>query len=180
MSISFEMNVDKLIQDIEVNYVNDLNTKIQTLLTRLGELGYKNARDNFEHSIYDGNKGNSAFYYQVDDDGVTITAYGEKIAFIEFGTGVTYGYGYKGERPDGIVDIGEYGHKRGRNPKGWYYYGEGGQPAKSNKVSANAKAKGLKHTYGNQPNMFMYYSLLAIQLELEQVAREVLGNDRQE
>lgn len=47
---------------------------------------------------------------------------GEEVAFVEFGAGVTKNgtEPYPEPRPTGIVGIGEYGDKRGRQ-RGWYF-----------------------------------------------------------
>lgn len=55
------------------------------------------------------------------DDGISIVASGNEVAFIEFGTGVFYNgsESYPGTRPSGIVGIGEYGYGQGKNEKWW-------------------------------------------------------------
>lgn len=55
-----------------------------------------------------------------------VNAIGEEVAFVEFGTGVTYNSGspYPVPRPEGIVGIGEYGYGMGKMPE-WSYTREG-------------------------------------------------------
>jgi hypothetical protein len=60
--------------------------------------------------------------------GYELVAEGEGVTFLEFGAGVHYNTPdpYSGERPPGIVGIGEYGHGYGKN-KFWKYYGDDGE-----------------------------------------------------
>lgn len=55
------------------------------------------------------------------DEGYSIVASGSEVAFIEFGTGVFYNgsESYPGNRPEGIVGIGEYGYGQGKKPQWW-------------------------------------------------------------
>ena len=171
-------SIDNAIKQLE-KYKTYIQTKEQELLTRLAEIGVDTASVLFDNAWYDGTNdvtvSKSDITTTLKENTITISAKGQAVAFIEFGTGVTYGYGYMGTKPSGIKDIGQYGHGLGKLKNGWRYPTENGLG--TNGVY-DTKHKGYIHTYGNPPAMAMWKSTQDIQAKVEQIAREVFGNDR--
>ena len=126
------------------------------LRSRLAALGATVASIEFSRAIYNGSKDVSV---RVDDTGsvAVIYAEGESVAFIEFGSGIKYGYGHP--------QAGEHGMGPGTYPgkghwddeKGWWY-GHG------------------QHSYGNPPAMAMYDAVQKMTEELTRIAQEVFSS----
>lgn len=137
-------------------YQNKFKAMETELLERLAFMGATKVSLGFARAIYD--EGNdvqvSTLIY---GNTAVIKAQGEDVCFIEFGAGVRYGYGYPGERPEGVVGIGEYGKGKGKNPKGWWY----------------SKNGSSHHTYGNPPAMVMYNTSTELAEQITEIAREV-------
>jgi hypothetical protein len=111
----------------------------------------------FSRAIYNGSNDISV---RVDDTGsvAVIYAEGESVAFIEFGSGMKYGYGHPqadefGFGP-GTWSDGDQGKGHWDNPKGWYY-GSG------------------QHSYGNPPAMAMWGAVREITENVTRIAKEV-------
>lgn len=158
-----EKSVKEAIKQIN-KYKRDISKKEKLLLKKLGSIGFKEAKVRFKDAIkldnaspVHANLRDVSVRKDIIDNRLIITASGEDVAFIEFGAGIRYGQGYLGERPEGIVGIGEYGFGQGKNPKGWWY----GRDGKSH------------HSYGNHPAMAMYYAEEKMIEEIEQIVREV-------
>ena len=98
----------------------------------------------------------------------SVVAKGQGVAFMEFGAGISAGQGYPGERPDGIVGLGEYGDKKGANPKGWIYRG---LPGNSGIPVPNRP--GRYRTKGNPPVAGMYAAARKMEEDCAEVAEEV-------
>ena len=144
---------DKGIKDLRQG-LNDfdkwLKQKSEELCKRLADLGVIKAELYFSQAIYDG-----VYDYEVHAEkcagGYAVKASGEKILFIEFGSGLI-GYGHPEVQNMGPGTFPGKGHWN--NPKGWYY--EHG-----------------KKSHGNPPNMPMYKSVKELEQELERVVKEV-------
>ena len=97
---------------------------------------------------------------RVDSTGsvAVIYAEGKAVAFIEFGSGIKYGYGHTYADELGMGP-GTYPEGKGHwdNPDGWYY------------------AHGKK-SYGNPPAMAMAKAIERMTEELTTIAREVFGH----
>lgn len=124
------------------------------LRSRLAMLGATVASIQFARAIYSGSNDISV---RVDNTGsvAVIYAEGETVAFIEFGAGVTYGYGHPLAGEFG-VGPGTYPDGKGHwnDPKGWWF-GSG------------------QHTYGNPPAMAMYSAVKEITEKVTEIAAEV-------
>lgn len=129
-------------------------TKEKELRLRLATLGATVASIRFARAIY---SGSNDVLVRVDDAGSTAVIYaeGEAVAFIEFGAGITYGYGHPQASEFG-TGPGTYPDGKGHwdNPKGWWF-GSG------------------QHTYGNPPAMAMYDAVQEITKSVTEIAREV-------
>ena len=108
-----------------------LNKKVESILKELA----KEAEKDFLTADYDGDRGEIKVYCEMDKDGGSLIAEGEKVGFIEFGTGLT-----------ALKGAGSYGQGKGANPKGWVYYGVPGTNGKPLKRDPN-----LIRTHGNVP-----------------------------
>jgi hypothetical protein len=111
----------------------------------------------FARAIY---TGSNDINVRVDDTGsvAVIYAEGEAVAFIEFGAGITYGYGHPQAGEFGMGP-GTYPDGKGHwdNPKGWWFGSS-------------------QHTYGNPPAMAMYNAVQEIAQNVTEIAREVFRN----
>ena len=138
--------------------------KQNELLSRLANIGLEEASIHFAYVRPFYNNGHHGFDAELSveqiDNGYVIRASGEDVCFIEFGAGVTYGEGYSGNRPEGIVGIGEYGKGRGANPKGWWYKKEG---------------EDAVHTLGNPPAEGMFAAEQTIRQQVYNIAKEVFA-----
>ena len=117
----------------------------------------------FEAYGYGGDYGNVTVTSKMTDNGFVIEANGEQVLFMEFGAGITYsGEAYEGERPEGIVGIGQYGKGRGSR-RAWGYY------------NPNSKS-GLTITYGVPALQGMYRAKKHIMQEVEKKVKELLND----
>ena len=170
------MNAIRALED----YLEKLQQAKPEIVSRLAERGEEIAESRFANAYYAGT--NDVFVSsESDGDTATITAQGDAVAFIEFGTGVTHnGAGaYPQEVPEEIVGIGEYGHGHGSSYYGWYYSGEkgtGGEDVyRTLKDGSRRKREGWVHTYGNPPAAAMYRAANFMQEEAASIVREVLA-----
>ena len=131
-------------------WVEDKETELRM---RLAQLGATVASIQFSRAIYNGSKDVTV---RVDATGsvAVIYAEGESVAFIEFGSGIKYGYGHPQAGEHGVGPGTYPGKGHWDNPKGWWY-GHG------------------KHSYGNPPAMAMYDAVQTMTEELTRIAREV-------
>lgn len=128
--------------------------KERELRIRLATRGATVASIQFARAIYSGTNDVSV---RVDDTGTVAVIYaeGSSVAFIEFGSGATYGHGHPMNSELG-TGAGTYPNGKGHwnNPNGWWY-GHG------------------EHTFGNPPAMAMVNARDRMVEELTQIAREV-------
>lgn len=151
-----------------------LAERTRELCTKLAEMGAETARPMFESASFyhfwilekkDGKVtwGGEPVKALIDyvrqeptEQGSRIVAKGHDVCFVEFGAGVWSGYGYPGERPPGIADIGTLGLGLGSNKTWSFDYG--GQK---------------RMTRGNSPHAPMFYASHEIQSRIGEIAREV-------
>lgn len=152
-------------------YQNGLAEKQKRLTERLADIGLNVACVEFASARYDGDNDVTVSAVPTES-GVNIVADGNAVAFIEFGAGVTLGNGYPGERPDGILGIGEYGQGKGKQTL-WGYYGSGGTDGRYVKTTEKGD---LYLTEGNPPAMAMYHAAERILEQITQIAREVFAS----
>lgn len=156
--------IDGLSQENVANAIGEVRKyqawileKEAELRSRLASLGATVASIQFSRAIYHGTNDVSV---RVDDTGsvAVIYAEGESVAFIEFGAGITYGYGHPLAGELG-VGPGTYPEGKGHwdNPNGWWY------------------AHG-QHTYGNPPAMAMVAARDAMVADITRIAKEVFGS----
>jgi hypothetical protein len=156
--------IDGLSQENVANAIGEVRKyqawileKESELRSRLASLGATVASIQFSRAIYHGTNDVSV---RVDDTGsvAVIYAEGESVAFIEFGAGITYGYGHPLAGELG-VGPGTYPEGKGHwdNPNGWWY------------------AHG-QHTYGNPPAMAMVAARDAMVADITTIAKGVFGS----
>ena len=130
--------------------------KAKELAERCAMLGASVASLEFSRAIYTGTK-DATVKVAKKGNGYIVKADGKSVLFIEFGSGITYGYGHPENGTYGMGP-GTYPDGKGHwnDPKGWYI--PGGQ-----------------HTYGNPPAMPMYTARKTIEEELPRIVKEVFG-----
>lgn len=129
--------------------------KANQICERLATIGAVSASLGFSSGIYIG-ANDVNITVKPEGNGFSVLANGTSVLFLEFGAGVTMGYGHP--------QAGEFGFGPGTypgkghwdDPNGWYL-------------------PDGRHSYGNPPNMAMYNASKLIQEEVERVCREVLS-----
>ena len=147
-------DVQDAIQKLE-KYRDDLDRKAKLICYKLADYGARRADIRFSTAYYDGNNDVDVTVEETDK-GYVIKASGEAVLFIEFGSGVRYGYGHPDVHGYGPGTYPGKGHWD--DPNGWWI----------------PKSAGGGHTYGNPPSMAMYQTAQDIKAEVLRVAREVL------
>lgn len=147
------------IQDELVVYRKWQEEKARELAERLASLGATVASIRFSRAVYTGKKDVDVTVEELPN-GYKVKADGESVLFIEFGSGVTYGYGHP-EAGEFGMGPGTYPDGKGHwdDPRGWYL----------------PKSAGGGHTFGNPPAMPMYEARKAIEQELPRIVKEVFG-----
>ena len=145
------------IQDELMVYRKWQEEKARELAERLAALGATVASIRFSRAVYTGKK-DVEVTVEALPNGYKVKADGESVLFIEFGSGVTYGYGHP-EAAEYGMGPGTYPNGKGHwdDPKGWYL----------------PKSAGGGHTFGNPPAMPMYEARKAIEQELPRIVKEV-------
>lgn len=156
-----EANIKAAAQELR-RYAEWVGRKEAELIAKLAERGRNVASIKFASAQYDGVNDVSV---RVDNTGsvAVIYAEGEAVAFIEFGSGASMGYGHPlaGEHGFGPgtwstnESLGGKGHWD--DPNGWYY-------------------KHGEKSHGNPPAMAMYDAVQTMTAEITSIAREVFGS----
>lgn len=136
--------------------------KCKELCQRLAAVGATVASLSYSRVAYTGTK-DFDITVEPTEKGYQVLANGESVLFLEFGAGVTYGYGHP-QAQQFNMGPGTYPPTDPKNPhwddpSGWY-------------------TPGGEHTYGNQPSMGMYYAAKTMKDQIESIAREVFAGDR--
>ena len=142
------------------SYRDSLDAKMDELLEKLAYIGVKEASVRFTTAMYDGVNDSSVTLEPIKD-GYCIKAEGRAVAFIEFGAGVYHNPGepYPNPRPNGIVDIGEYGKGYGKR-QAWGFRDESGE---------------LVITHGTPAAMPMWYASEEMRNAILKTFKEVFG-----
>lgn len=166
-------SIDKAIKDIE-KYIEKIK-RLETELPKvLAEFGREDAQMRFDYSVYDiyggsfgleaGTGGGTDVEVRVEEieNGFAIVAEGEHVCFVEFGAGVFYNGedAYLGERPEGIVGIGEFGQGKGKR-KSWFFTDEFGVTHMSR---------------GTPASNSMYFTMRDIEDRVAEEARRILND----
>ena len=155
--------LDKAIQEIR-QYQNSLPRKVQTFIGRLAKEGLQVVQSTME-SVPDEEKG--SYYTEIvntsngDIIGAAIRLTGDKVLFIEFSAGITYGTDNYPLPSGDKYGMGTYpGKGHWNSPYGWWYVDEQGNK---------------HHSYGNRAYMPMYHAEQAIIKQVRRIAKEVFG-----
>ena len=157
----------KSIQNVidELNkYKSELQRKNQIFVQKLADAGILVIRETME-SIPTEEKG--SYYTEIinnsngDIVGATIRLTGDKILFLEFSAGITYGTDTYPLPSGSEYGVGTYpGQTHAYDPNGWWYIDENGEK---------------HHSYGNRAYMPMYHAEEAIILAIHSIAKEVFS-----
>ena len=157
-------SLDKAIQEIR-QYQNSLPRKVQTFIDRLAKEGLQVVQSTME-SVPDEEKG--SYYTEIvntsngDIIGAAMRLTGDKVLFIEFSAGITYGTDNYPLPSGDKYGMGTYpGKGHWNSPYGWWYVDEQGNK---------------HHSYGNRAYMPMYHAEQAIILQISHIAREVFSS----
>lgn len=133
--------------------------KAKELAARLAMLGASVASIRFTRAVYSGMR-DANVSVEAIPNGYTVRAEGQSVLFIEFGSGITYGYGHP-EAAENGMGPGTYPDGKGHwdDPRGWWL----------------PKSAGGGHTYGNPPAMAMYEARKTIERELPRIVKEVFA-----
>lgn len=150
-------SISEAIKQLE-QYKKDFRVKEELFIKRLAEIGVSVASTGFATADYDGINDVQVTMTQ-SGASATVTAFGEKVGFIEFGTGIKYSEWDNSDMEYTPPKHGTYGKGQGKNPHGWYF-----------KTHDGAKAR---HTYGNPPAEAMRTARDVMIERVVQIAREV-------
>lgn len=150
--------IDEMIAGVEA-YQKWIDEKTKELARRLAEHGATYASLGFSRAIYTGIPANADVTVNGDGTRYIVRADGEAVLFLEFGAGVTYGYGHPEAEKNGMGPGTYPGQTHAMDPKGWWI----------------PKSAGGGHTYGNPPNAPMYNAVRNIETELARIVREVFA-----
>jgi hypothetical protein len=148
--------VHKAITEL-AKYKRDLIEKTKLVVEKLAFLGAVNASLEYARAVADENDVQVNVEW-VNETTAKIRATGTQILFIEFGAGITYGYGHPEAKEYGY-GAGTFPSNKGHwdDPNGWWYSKDGES----------------KHTYGNPPSASMYNTARKLEQEIERVVKEV-------
>ena len=151
-------SVSACIREIEA-YKKWVIEKTHELAERLANMGVVLASIEYSRVPYHGIKDVDLSVDQRGESTYAIVASGETVLILEFGAGVTYGYGHPQAGEFGMGPTTYPGQKHAADPNGWWL----------------PKEAGGGHTYGNPPAMSMYLTGKELRNRLEEVAREVFS-----
>lgn len=145
-------------------YQKEFQRKNDIFVKKLSEEGLQVIQTTME-SIPDEEKGS---YYteiiydkNVDITGASVRLSGDKVLFIEFSSGITYGSSNYPLPSGSEYGVGTYpGQTHAFSPYGWWYKDENGE---------------VHHSYGNRAYMPMYHAEVAIVLAVRKIAKEVFS-----
>lgn len=160
--------VANAIQDLDVRK-QWLRIKTQELVQRLTDYGVELASVAFEDAAYDGVNDVQVSFEESGELTRTIIAAGSAVLFIEFGAGVTYGFGHP--EPQGYGP-GTYPGKGNWVEPYWFYTG---QPGTAGGTLAYNRAN-TTITRGNPPSAAMYQARKQMEEDVETIALEVFSH----
>lgn len=160
-------NLNEAIKTLE-DYQKSLNAKMKVLMDKLAEVGFDIADIRFRQAQYDGTNDVVVQSPQwVKDNKIVLSAKGNAVTFIEFGSGIRYTEIHPLALKQGAVR-GAYGKGKGKN-KSWTYYGKPGTNGKIVRISS----KGVViRTEGNPPARAMYEAVKTMREKILEIAKE--------
>ena len=146
-------------------YQKDIQRKNQIFIDKLAQEGIQVIQTTME-SVPAEEKG--SYYTEVinnghgDIVGAAVRLSGDKVLFIEFSAGISYGTDSYPLPSGADYGVGTYpDQKHAYDPNGWWYVDESGQK---------------HHSYGNRAYMPMYHAEEAIIIQIRHIAKEVFGS----
>lgn len=171
MNISIN-GLDSTISHMKMLNDNLLN-KTSTLVAHLIKAGYEVADYRFGIAQYDGTN-DVSLSMSFSGNTATLTASGQAVLFIEFGSGMTFT-----EQNPKAIELGfirgKYGKGNGSKPS-WVYVGEQGSNGHFLRETKDEQA--VVRTNGNPPANAMYEASKTARQKLISEVKEVLFNDR--
>lgn len=164
---------DRIIAKLKA-YRMAINDKQHRLLERLAGIGIDVADAKFSTAQYDGENDVvvGSVPEWVGDNKLFITATGQSVTFIEFGTGVHYAEQHPKAMALGFIR-GAYGQGKG-SQNTWGYYGS---PGTNGKMIKETDKGSVILTHGNPPARAMYDATKEMRNQIVDIAREVFGSD---
>ena len=151
--------IDDIINGLE-SYKRSLKVKADALVRALANMGATNVSLTYARTPYTGPKIANVTVEERGPGKYAIVASGQTVLFLEFGAGVTYGYGHPNPMGYGPGTYPGKGHWD--DPNGWY-------------LPKSAMGRSGVHTYGNAPSAAMYYTGKGLHQMVKQAARGVFG-----
>lgn len=148
-------DIDHAISKI-TDYRKEIDANVKEVCKRLAQYGVTLAQASYAGAYYLGNKDVSVTM-EPTSKGYLVKADGQTALILEFGAGVTYGYGHPQANQFGFGPGTYPNQKHAMDPNGWYL----------------PKSAGGGHTYGNAPSMSMYNTAKDLEREVKRVVREV-------
>ena len=152
-------SIDNAIREIK-EYQAFIKRKTTEFVERLANEGAIRALMSYDGAYYRGPKDVDVNVEDRGDNTFAIVANGETVLILEFGAGVTYGYGHPQAGQFGYGPTTYPGQKHAADPKGWWL----------------PKEAGGGHTFGNAPSMSMYKAGKEVRERCAEIAREVFGS----
>ena len=150
-------SVAKALRELQ-EYQEWLRDKANDLIAELIGRGLDDVSVSFMAAEYKGPRDDITYDIEDRGDGVyAIIVNGVTAVIIEFGAGVTRGYGHPQADEFGFGPGTFPGQTHAMDPKGWYL----------------PKSKGGGHTDGNPPSKTMYNEAKKLREQLAEIAREV-------
>lgn len=149
------IDIDHAISKIN-DYRKEIERNVNEVCRRLAQYGVTVAQASYDGVVYLGNKDVSVTMEPIQN-GYAVKADGQTALILEFGAGVTYGYGHPQANQFGFGPGTYPNQKHAMDPKGWYL----------------PKSAGGGHTYGNAPSMAMYNTAKDLEREVKRVVQEV-------
>lgn len=165
--------LDKTIAHIK-KYQSQLSDKKKRFLERLAERGIELEENLMPTIQYAGSHDSSVGAYWMSDNAIAIAFEGEKVTFIEFGTGTIYDDQHEKASEFGFVR-GAYGKGHGANPP-WYFIEPTGQLHGTEEFEAvTSRGNLVVKSYGNPPNRIVYKTGKELRKEIVKIAKEVFS-----
>lgn len=165
---------DKFAVEVET-YLQWLRDRSAAFVERLALEGAYVSQLNFDNAVYAGINDVKCMVTNIKSSGdefsACITANGESVIFIEFGSGLAFANAYQFEY--GFAP-GQYGLGQGLNPKGWLYAGPPGDNPPFG-TEPSYKKEGFTHTYGNPANAAMAEAIHELERKIGAIAAEVFA-----
>lgn len=159
------------------DYEKWLLAKTDEFVKECAERSAAQAGNLFEQAYYAGENDVQTGFDITGDKEAQVYATGEATLFIEFGTGVNNRTtaAERKERAEvspGMLAHGEYGQKKGSNPKGWAYYGTPGNSPNARWVAERSKGDVIRTT-GDTAASPMYMAREKIIKDSNKIIKEV-------